>query len=151
DARRAPGPAGRDPAARRVHPADSSRWVNGRSCADSGSGQKVGDQDPGRGRGEGRHRFLRAQAPNSRIDSRSTGPRTARSAMDLENLLDEVDDPVVADAPTRVEARLEDSIGAQAVVGNLDYQGRTRRVLARIVPRRALDDSDIGLGLRVGV
>ena len=67
--------------------------------------------------------------------------------MNLEDAVDQVDDPVVPDARARVEARLEDSIGAQAVMSDLDHQDWGRRMLDRIIPRRAVNDRDIGFGL----
>ena len=69
--------------------------------------------------------------------------------MHLERPIDEVHDPVLVQAGPRVDRRLEAAVEPQARVGDLDDERRRRGVGGDVVERRAGDDRDVGLGLRV--
>ena len=69
--------------------------------------------------------------------------------MDLDHAVVQIDDPVVGDADTGVEAGLVATIEGEARVGHLDDQRDRRGMRAREVSRVPRDDHQIGLRLRV--
>src|SRR5689334_3019404 len=110
--------------------------------------QEIGDADA-RGRrrercddGVGGERLDGGIAPAS---PRRTGPR--RLAIDLQNAIDQVDDPVVRDPASGVARGFPSPGDGQTRERDLDDQRRVRRMSIDIVTQRATDDTDVGLRL----
>ena len=72
-----------------------------------------------------------------------------RLSIDLEHLVDKVDDPVLGDLRTRVQAALAQPVDRERRLGDLDDQGRPRRMGVQVVSRLARHDDGVRLGLRL--
>src|SRR5438105_13017627 len=65
------------------------------------------------------------------------------------NLVDKVDDPVLGDLCTRVQAALAQPVDRERRLGDLDDQGRPGRMSVQVVSRLARHDDGVRLGLRL--
>src|SRR6185436_15683889 len=117
-----------------------------------GSGHEGGDGNPGRGRGQWRDRRARGQDVDRRV-----GPAIGRFgiarriAMDLDDPLHEIDDPVVRHAGASVEAGLLRAVEGEARYGDLHGEDGTRGMREAIVLAGARNDGRVRLGLRLFV
>ncbi len=64
-----------------------------------------------------------------------SGSLLLRPAVDLEDTVDEIKDPVLWYPSTRIELALEPSVESEAPVGHFDYQGGLHRVSVDSVAR----------------
>jgi glycine/D-amino acid oxidase-like deaminating enzyme len=112
------------------------------------SAQKVAYGHP-----RGRQREQRDQSPGAEPLAGSVCPPVGRArlrlgvAEHLQHAIDEIDDPVVADAAARVEARLLAAVERQAALRDLHDQDGTGGVLRAVVCPLARDHGQIGLRL----
>ena len=68
-------------------------------------------------------------------------------AIYLEHAVDQVHDPVVGDARTRIRASLAAACDSEPREGDVHDQRRVRRMSVNIIPRSAANDGNVRLGL----
>jgi molybdopterin-binding aldehyde dehydrogenase-like protein len=153
-----------DEAYKKDAPVAGTRWLDSCMSSDGAGSRNAGDaygggntgevvlrQQRGDGDGRGRYSERRDRARRREALDGAVSPAVRRGevgagiAVDLQDPIHQVDDPVVDDARARIETALFDTIERQARFRHLDHQGRPRRMRVTIVPACASYDRDVWL------